>query len=144
MPSSRRTAARASGVRPEARRVHAVRHRLDAIGARAERDRALAQIVAARRDPAGAREGRPRRAPGQRAALGDEDVRSVQADDERQRRPRERRHEAAGNHPVTVHDRRAILRWRRAGPRASRTASANGAASHAAPRTAVSARKPPA
>ena len=76
---------------------------------RAQADRAITQVGAAGGDPAGPGEGAPRHRAGHRVALGDEDVRPVQADDQRPPGCRERRHGAAGDDPVPVHDGRADL-----------------------------------
>ena len=73
-------------LRAEPVRVDAVRHDLDAFaGSAPSADRALRQIVAAGGDGAGAIENQPRRPSRGGERLGDVDVGSVQADDERPR-----------------------------------------------------------
>ncbi len=72
-------------------------------------DRARSEILAAGRHPARAVECRARGEPRERVPLGDEHVRSVKADDQRDGPGRGRADDAAGNHPVRVHDRRAFL-----------------------------------
>ena len=93
---------------PEALRVHAVGHDVDAVWRCAECDRPSPQVRAARRDRACAPEDPARGAPRRPQCLGHVDVRAVEADDEREMASGGRRDHSAGDHPVTVHDGRAI------------------------------------
>ena len=90
----------------EARGVDAVRHGGRTIGRGAEREGPLPQVVAARRDEACAAECPSRCPPDDAVPLGHEDVRAVEADDQRPRPGRRRSDDTAGHDPVPVDDRR--------------------------------------
>ncbi len=90
----------------EARRVDAIGHGRRAIAGRAQCQCPGAKVIAAGGDEAGAAEGPPRRAADGRMTLGDEDVRAVQADDERPAARGRGGDHPARHHPVSVHDRR--------------------------------------
>jgi hypothetical protein len=88
--------------------IDAVRYRFDPHWVRTEANRASSEIVTAGGDKARALERMARGKSRRRQALSDEDVGSVQADDERQRRPCHRCRDSSGNDPMSVHDRRAL------------------------------------
>ena len=100
---------------PEALRVHAVGHHVDSVWGCAERDRPSPQVRAARRDGSCAPEDPRCGAPRRPQRLGDVDVRAVEADDEREIAGGGRRDYSSGDHPVTVHDGRAVPSRHRAG-----------------------------
>ena len=139
-PRRARTASRA-GRGLETRHVDAVGHDLEPIGGRAERHRAPREILAAGRDEPGAVEDPPRRHPRDGRALRDEDVRSVQAHDQRQRGPAA----AAITPPGTTQCPCITVARRFCATRSAvnhPAVIASGAAIHAAPFSVTSARSP--
>ena len=108
-PRRERRSARDATVWLETLDVHTVRHDLDPSGFGAERDGAAREIFAACRDRARPRERGPCRRTRGRHRLGDVDIGSMQADDQRQPRCRQRRRDAARDQPVSIHDRRVIF-----------------------------------
>ena len=97
------------GVRREPVSVHAVQQRFRVVVVGAESDRAVAQVGAAAGDPVGPSERAARRPSRQSVVLREEDVRAMQADNQRQIARGRRGNRPARDRPVGVDQRRLVL-----------------------------------